>query len=247
MDFAKHKELQIWDKNIVKSLENQIKITYKNKIIDNILITENYEETQLIDSGYEIIITNNYLYHIEHFIVGNKINKYTKAQEILSFFNDRFCDYEYIFCSVNDNIREWVGTWNIIYRHIKDNFQLIAKENIFLTEFFNSSVNESIQARLLKNGILGFTLISKNSTGNSTLEIYFKLEEDKLKTKEEAELYLNLSVRYRDGDSDYGYRFYYSKNKSTKYSYPNTPQQFKNMFDSWNLNQNNQIYSLNYF
>jgi len=244
VSFANENNLKLWSKEDIPELGNIIYVTELNRICAS-LYNHGLDDIKTIDSiKYDFIIGNQNVYIREHFIMGSNVKTYNDKTEMLNLFIREF-KLNKNTCEIRDvTITKWIKCWKLIYDFIKQNIDANNVGLLFETELFNNSINNSLENKLLNNGLKKINLILKHPKykGEYDIKLFLNLNKS---NEEDFYFDFNLSVKYTEGNSDYGYKFYYSKNYPEKYTYPCSPEAFTNFFEL-NLKNYTKIESLTY-
>ena len=244
VSFANENNLKIWSKEDIPELGNIIHVTELNRLCAS-FYNHGLDDMKTIDAiNNDFIIGIQNVYIKEHFNIGSNIKTYTDKTEISDLFIREF-KLNKNHCEIRDvNITKWIQCWNLIYDLIKQNIDTNNVGLLFETELFNYSINNSLENKLLNNGLkkINLKLRHPKFKGEYDINLFLVLNKS---NDDDFFLDFNLSVKYSEGHSDYGYKFYYSKNYPEKYTYPSSPEAFINFFELY-LKNYTKIYSLTY-
>lgn len=231
VSFADENGLKIWTKDIITELGDLVIVTELNRICATFHNCGIDDEKYIEGKKYPFILGYNNIYFVEYFILGQEIHTFSNSSEITIFLNNILISNK-IKCELIDvNIDGWIKCWGLIYNLIVSNIDRNNAEQIFETELFNFSLNNSKESKLFNSRIKSVYLRLKHPIYKActyTIDLFLDLNKEK---DNNYFLSYNLKAQYSEGNNHYGYKFYYSKNYPQKYTYPSTPDDFINFFE----------------
>jgi hypothetical protein len=228
--FVKDNNLLIWTKDEIPALENLIIITELNRICKTFHFSGIDSEDDIHNNNYPITIGKNNFYFVSHYNTGYTTFTYCEPKEINNFLVENLLTDKEQYKLIDANLQSWIDCWSLIYNLIKPNIKKDNLPQLFETELFNYSINNSIESKLSDNGLKKVFLKLRNPEykGEYNLQLFFNLKRG---IEGIFNFNFNLTVKYLEGLSDYDYKFYYSNDYPEQYTYLNTPDAFMKFFE----------------
>lgn len=229
--FARLNDLTIWDESVMPELQNELRLTHLNALCEKFIVTRKDSQVGLERLQHQLIIGETKLYFIDYDVRSFKIHEYSGHDVISKFLNERIKIDKKKYMAENSSIGDWISCWGILYTFIRDNIKSrkIDKDTLFNLELFNASFNDSYASGLYDTGLKKVELFIKHTELKSQYAVDLFLDFNS-QTELNGFFNTNLSVKLTEDDKDYGYLFYNSKRYKLKYTYPDTPKEFQNIF-----------------